>query len=133
MKKYKEEFNSAIDETQEHVTYLEYAHDDLVKYGRHLCVRVEDITVATDETADKVLEKVKNIKKKKACPSFSGNVIDWAHHIRRNFKFFKTNNTCHSIILHFNSFKHRTSFCRNRNKLKGVQIKLDLTKKRYNV
>ena len=65
MKKYKEEFNSATDKTQEHVTYLEYAHDDLVQYGRCLCVRVEDITVATDEAADKVLEKVKNIKKKK--------------------------------------------------------------------
>ena len=70
MKKYKEEFNSAIDETQEHVTYLEYAYDDLVQYGHHLCVHVEDITVATDETADKVLKKVKNIKKKKSMSKF---------------------------------------------------------------
>ena len=61
MKKHKEELNSAIDETQEHVAYLEYAHDNLLQYGRHLCVRVEDITVATDETVDKVLEKVENI------------------------------------------------------------------------
>ena len=44
-----------------------------------------------------------------------------------------TNNTCRSVIVRFNSFKHRTLFYRNRNKLKGVRIKLDLTKKRYNV
>ena len=35
--------------------------------------------------------------------------------------------------MRFNSFEHRTSFCRNKNKLKGVRIKLDQTKKKYNV
>ena len=93
---------------------------------------MEDIPVATDETADKDIEKVENIFKK-ACSSLSGNVIDRAHRIGSNYKCFKTNNTCRSVIVRFNSFKHRTLFYRNRNKLKGVRIKLDLTKKRYNV
>ena len=132
MKKHKEEFKSAIDKLQEHVTYLEHAHDDLEQYGRRLCVRVEDIPAASDETAEKVLEKVENILKD-ACPSLSDNVIDRAHRIWSNYKCFKTNNTCRSLIVRFNSFEHRTSFYRNRNKLKGVRIRLDLTKKRYNV
>ena len=93
---------------------------------------MEDISVATDATADNVLEKVQNILNE-ACPNLSGNAIDRAHRIGSNYKCFRTNNTCHSIIVRFNSFKHRTLFYQNRNKLKGVRIKLDLTKKRYNV
>ena len=128
MKKQKEEFKSAIDALQERVTNLEHAHDGLEQYGRRLSVRVENIPIATDETADNVLEKVENILKE-ACP----NLSDRAHRIGSNYKCFKTNNTCRSVIVRFNSFKHRTLFYRNRNKLKGVRIKLDLTKKRYNV
>ena len=93
---------------------------------------MEDIPVATDETADKDIEKVENIFKK-ACSSLSGNVIDRAHRIGSNYKCFKTNNTCRSVIVRFNSLKHRTSFYRNRNRLKGVRITLDLTKKRNSV
>ena len=52
MKKQKEEFKSAIDALQEHVTNLEHAHDDLEKYGRRLSVRVEDTPIATDETVE---------------------------------------------------------------------------------
>ena len=111
------------------VTSLEHAHDDLEQRGRCFCVRMKNIPVATDETTDKALKKVENILKE-ACPSLSGNNTDRAHRIGSNYKCLKTNNTCHSVIVCFNSFKHRTSFYWNRNKLKGVQIKLDLTKKK---
>ena len=97
MKKQKEEFKSAMDALQERVTNLEHAHDDLEQYGRRLSVRMEDISVATDKTADNVLEKVENILKE-ACPNLSGNVIDRAHRIGSNYKCFKTNNICHSVI-----------------------------------
>ena len=132
MKKQKEEFKSATDALQERVTNPEHSHDDFEQYGRCLSVRLKDIPVATDETADNVLEKVENILKE-ACPNLSGNIIYRVHRIGSNYKCFKTNNTCRSVIVRFNSFKHRTLFYRNRNKLKGVRIKLDLTKKRYNV
>ena len=137
MKKQKEEFKSAIDALQERVTNLEHAHDGLEQYGRRLSVLVENIPIATDETADNVLEKVENILKE-ACPNLSGNVIDRAHRIGSNYKCFKTNNTCRSVIVRFNRFCTFQRYCtflfyRNRNKLKGVRIKLDLTKKRYNV
>ena len=45
---------------------------------------------------------------------------------------FKASNTCRSVILRFNSFKHRTLFYWNRNTLKDVRIKLDPTQKSYN-
>ena len=117
----------AIGALQECVTNLEHAHDDLEQYSCHLCVLVEDIFVGTDETADNVLEKVKNILKE-ACSKLSGDVIDQEHQIGSNCKCFKTSNTCRSVVLHFKGMKHRTSFYQKRNKLKGVRIKLDLTK-----
>ena len=42
---------------------------------------------------------------------------------------------CHSslVIVRFTSFKHRTSIYRNRNILKDVRVKLELTKKKYNI
>ena len=104
----------------------------LEQYRRRLCVRVEEIIVANDKIADKVLKKVENTLKE-ACLSLSGNVIDWAHRIENNYKSFTTKNTCRSVIIRFTSFKHRTSSYQNRNKLKCVRIKLDQTKKRYNV
>ena len=80
---------------------------------------------AIDITGDKVREKVENILKE-ACLSLSGNVIDRAHRIWSNYKCFKTNDNCRSVIVRFNSFKHRTWL------KKGRRIKLDLTKKRHN-
>ena len=113
MKKQKEEIKSAIGKPQECVNNLKQAHDDLEQYGCHLCVYMENIPVATDGTADKVLKKVENILKE-ACPSLSGNVIDRAHRIGSNYKCFKTNNTCRCVIVRFNSFKHGILFYRNR-------------------
>ena len=70
---------------------------------------------------------------KDACPNLSGDCIDRAHRIGRDYKCHKTNKTCRSVIVRFTSFKHRTSIYRNRNILKDVRVKLDLTKKRYNI
>ena len=93
---------------------------------------MEDIPIATNETADKILEKVESILKE-ACQDLSGNIIDQVNRIGSNYKCFKTNNTCRSVIVRLNSFRHRTLFYRNRNKLKVVRIKLDLIKNRCHV
>ena len=45
-----------------------------------------------------------------------------------------SNNYCKCIIIRFTTFRHRTMFYRAKNKLKrGMKIKLDLTKSRYNL
>ena len=132
MKKQKENFDSALHELQKRAIKLEHDHDDLEQYGRCLCVRLEDIPAKKDETADKVFSKTENILKE-ACPNLSGDYIDRAHRIGRGYKCHKTNKTCRSVIVRFTSFKHRTSIYRDRNILKDVRVKLDLTKKRYNI
>ena len=75
------------------------------KIPLYLCVPEEDIPVANDETADKVLEKVKH-NLKETCPNISGSAIDQTHCIGNNHKCFKANNTCRSVIVPFNSVKH---------------------------
>ena len=82
-KKQNEEFKFAKDKLQERVTNLEHAHVDLEQYVCQLCVRVEDVLVTSDETANKVHRKVKNILKE-VCPSLSGDVIDPPHCIESN-------------------------------------------------
>ena len=117
---------------EKRVIKVEHDHDDLEQYGRRLCVRLEDIPVEKDETADKVFSKAKDILKE-ACPNLSGDYIDWAHQIGRDYKCHKTNKTCRSVIVHFTSFKHRISIYWSRAILKDVRVKLDLTKKRHNI
>ena len=106
MKKQKEEFKYAIDALQERVTNLGRVHNDLEQYGHCLSVRVEDILVTTNKTADNVLKKVENILKE-ACPNLSGNVIHWSHRIGSNYKCFKTNNTCRNVNVHFSSLSEQ--------------------------
>ena len=95
-------------------------------------MRLEDITVEKDETAETFFSKAENILRE-ACPNLSGDSIDRAPRIRRDYKYHKTNKTCRSVIVCFTSFKHGTSIYRNRNILKDVRVKIDLTKKRYNI
>ena len=121
MKKQKENFESALHELQKRVTKVEHDHDDLVQYGRRLCVHLEDIPVEKDETADKVFSKAENMLKE-ACPNLSGDCIDRAHRIRRDYKCHKTNKAYRSVIVRFTSFKHRTSIYRNRNILKDLRV-----------
>ena len=111
---------------------MEHDHDDLEQYGCRLCVCLEDISVEKDETADKVFSKAGNILKE-ACSNLSGDCIDRTHRIGRDHKCHKTKKTCPSVIVRFTSFKHRTSIHRNRNILKDVRVKLDVTKKTYNI
>ena len=132
MKKQKNNFDSALHELQKHVIKLEHDHDDLEQHGRCLCVRLENIPVEKDEKADKVFSKAENILKE-SYPNLSGDCTDRAHRIGRDYKCHKTNKACHSVIVRFTSFKHRTSIYRNGNILKDVRVKLDLKKKRYSI
>ena len=132
MKKQKENYDSGLLELQKCVIKLEHDHDDLEQYRRRLSVCLDDMPVEKDETADKVFSKAENILKE-ACPNLSGDWIDRAHRIGCDYKCYKTNKTCRSVILRFTSFKHRTSIYRNRNILKDVRVKVDLKKKRCDI
>ena len=99
-----------------------------------VCVFVclEDISAEKDETADKVFSKAGNILKE-ACSNLSGDCIGRTHRIGRDHKCHKTEKTYPSVIVRITSFKDRTSIHLNRSILKDVRVKLDVTKKRYNI
>ena len=54
LKKQKEEFDEASTQLEKHITKLENDNDNLEQYGRHVCLRIEDVPVANEETAEEV-------------------------------------------------------------------------------
>ena len=58
VKKQKEEFDETVIKLQERITMLEQEKDDLEQYGCRVCVRIDDVPVESEETAESVFEKV---------------------------------------------------------------------------
>ena len=108
-------------------------HEELEQYGRRLCLRIDGVPAKANESSDDVLDSVKSLFKE-AKVDIPESVIDHAHRIGSKYQDASSNNYCKSIIIRFTTFRHRTMFYRAKNKLKrGVKIKLDLTKSRYNL
>ena len=62
------------------------------------------------------------------------SVINLAYRIGSRYLNDSSNNYCKSTIILFSTFRHRTMFYRDKNKLKrGLRIKLDLTKSRHDL
>ena len=78
------------------------------------------------------LRKLK-ICSKKVCLDLSGDCIDRTHRTGPDYTCYKSQEKCRSIMVRFVSFKHRTLFYRKRASLKNVRVKIDLTKRRYEV
>ena len=129
VKKQKEEFDETVLKLQEWMTMLEHEKDDLEMYDRRVCVRIDDVPVESEETAESVFEKVGKFLGE-ACPGVPVSCIDRAHRIGSEYKSYRNKKKCCSIIVRFMSFRHRTMFYRNRKRLKDVRIKLDLTKRK---
>ena len=121
-----------VREYQKQINKLEDDSEELEQYGRRLCLRIEGVPSAEKETSDEVLEKVKCLVSESGC-DIPDVVIDRAHCIVKGYTDKKSNLSCKSIIVCFTTFCHRTMLCRNRNKLKKAKVKLDLTKKRYDI
>ena len=102
LKKQKEEFDSAFTQLQKHITRLKNEKDDLDRYSRRVCQRIEDVPVANEETAEDVFKKTENLLKK--------DCIDRTHR-----------------------FQYQTLIDRKRDSLKKVGVKIDLTKRGYEV
>ena len=60
-------------------------------------------------------------------------VIDRALRIGKEYRDKRSNLSSKRIIVRFSTFRHRTIFYRNRNKLKKAKIKIDLTKRRFDI
>ena len=132
LKKQKEEFDSTFTQLEKRITKLENDNDDLEQYGKRVCLRIEDVPVANEETAEEVFKKTENLLKK-VCPNLSGDCIDRAHRIGPDYTCYKSQEKCRSVMVRFVSFKHRTLFYRKRASLKNIRVQIDLTKRRYEV
>ena len=103
-------------------------HVELEQYGRRLCLRIDGVPTKANESSDDVLDSVKSLFKE-AKVDIPESVIDRAHRIGSRYQDASLNNYCKSIIIRFTTFRHRA-----KNKLnRGVKIKFDLTKSRYNL
>ena len=138
MKK-REELESTVSMLQQHVreyqkriNKLEDDGEELEQYGRRLCLRIDGVPSTDKETSDEVLEKVKSLVSESGC-DIPDVVIDRAHRIGKEYRDKRSNLSCKSIIVHFTTFRHRTIFYRNRNKLNKAKVKIDLTKRRYDI
>ena len=75
VKKQKEEFDETVMKLQERITTLELEKDDLEQYGRQVCVRIDDVPVESEETAESIFEKVNKFLGE-ACPDVPVSCID---------------------------------------------------------
>ena len=117
---------------EKRITKLENDNDNLKQYGRHVYLRIEDVPVTNKETAEEVFKKTENLLTK-VCPNLSGDCNNRAHCIGPDYMCYKSQEKCRSIMVRFVSFKHRTLFYRKRTSLKNVKVKIDLTKRQYEV
>ena len=97
-------------------------NEELEQYGRRLSLRIGGIPLKNNED---VLDFVKNLFEL-AEVNIPDMVVDRAHRIGRIYKDRTSNKNCKGIIVRFTTFRHRS-------KLKGVKVRLDLTKSRYDL
>ena len=138
MKK-REELESTVSMLQEHVreyqkqiNKLKDDVEELKQYGRRLFLRIDGVPSTDKETSDEFLEKVKSLASESGC-DIPDVVIDRAHRIGKEYRDKRSILSCKSIIVRLTTFPHRTIFYRNRNKLKKAKVKIDLTKRRYDI
>ena len=117
---------------QKQMSILECKNEELEQYGRRYCLRIEGVPSVENEGSDDVLGKVKFLITESGS-EIPDVVIDRPHQFGRGYKDKTRNVPCKSIIVRFSTFRQRTLFYRNRNKLKNAKIGLDLTKNRYKI
>ena len=136
--KKREELQSSVCMLQEHVknyqeqvNELKASQDKLEQYGRRLCIRIDSVPVAENETSNDVLQNVKSIIEESSS-EIPHAAINRAHKIGKTYTDKKSRVKCKSIIVRFTTFWHRAMFYDSRKNLKrNVKVRLDLTKKHY--
>ena len=104
---------------------------ELEQYSRRLCIRINGLPMAENETSKCVLQNVKSI-----IEETSGKIVDVAtnrtHQMVKvyNDKTFGVN--CKNIIVWFATFRHRNIFYHNRKNRKcNLKVRLSLAKKHF--
>ena len=109
---------------------MKASQDELEQDGRRLCIKINGVPVAENETSNDVLQNVKSIieESNREIPDVS---IDRAHRISKTYTEKTSGVKYKRIIVRFATFRHKTMFYHIRKNLKrNLKVKLDLTKKR---
>ena len=110
---------------------MKASQDELEQDGRRLCIKINGVPVAENETSNDVLQNIKSIieESNREIPDVS---IDRAHRISKTYTEKTSGVKYKRIIVRFATFRHKTMFYHIRKNLKrNLKVKLDLTKKRY--
>ena len=103
------------------------------QYSRRLYLRIDGLPSVDRETSSDMIEKVKEICAESNLEIPDSN-LDRAHRICKSY-FDKIKKVkCKSIIVRFNTFRHRTLLYRAKKDIKqkkGYKIRLGLTKRHY--
>ena len=81
--------------------------DELEKYGRRICLRIEGVEHQANEKSEEVLEKVVNIIKESETEILE-SVLDWAHRIGPTYTDNNTGKKMQSFIVRFTTFRYTT-------------------------
>ena len=85
VRKQKEEFDVTVLKLQVWIITLELEKDDLEQYGRRVCVRIGDVPVKSEETA----EFFSGEFFREACPDIPVSCIDRAHGTGSEYKSYR--------------------------------------------
>ena len=132
-----EDLKSQVTLLQNYVSTVKHALDkkvdELEQYGRRVCLRIERVEHQANEKSKDVLQKVVNIVKESET-EIPESALDTAHGIGPKHTGNNTGKKMQSIFVRFTAFRHRTFLYANHKNIKsGAQIRLDLTKDRYNL
>ena len=92
---------------QGQVNELKANQDELEQYGRQLCIRIDGVPVAENETSNDVLQNVKSIIEESSS-EIPDVAIDRAHRIGKTYTDKTSGVKWKSIIVWFMTFRHRT-------------------------
>ena len=105
--------------------------EEMETYSRRQCLRIEGIPVKEYKKNASVMQTVQSCFDE-AGLTIPNDVVDRAHRVGPVYKN-KDDSTCQPIIVKYNNFRYRTDFYRKRKSLKGKRVRIDLTKKRYDL
>ena len=94
---------------QKQVNELKDSQDQLEQYGRWLCIRINGVMMAENETSNNVFQNAKSIIEESSS-EISDVAIDRAHRLGKAYTDKTSGVRCKSIIVWFTTFRHRFMF-----------------------
>ena len=107
-------------------------NEELEQYGRRLYLCIDGIPLKNSEKSEDVLDSVKDLFEL-AEVNIPYLVVDYAHRIDCIYKDEASSKNCKGVMVRSTTFRHRRMLCRTRSRLKGVEVRLDLTKFLYDL